>query len=138
MSNAFAVQVALGSTTLRPRSGGSMNRREFLQTAGLTVGGMALGGCTDPLPSNAKGGYVPLNSAKVVIITDPSDPVASAPSAQWAVEKLRNALAGRNVPTAAAGKMDDAPLDAVCVIAAGRANSTALKIAGEKHVSLPR
>src|SRR5690242_14536847 len=101
-----------------------MNRREFLQAAGITAGTVALGGCADPLPPG-KAGDVPLGSAKVVIVTDPSDPVASAPPSQWSIDKLRAALAAKGIAVASATKADEIPSGAVCVIAAGKANPAA-------------
>jgi hypothetical protein len=114
-----------------------MNRREFLQAAGITAGTVALGGCADPL-SPGKTGDVPLGSAKVVIVTDSSDPVASAPPAQWAGDKLRAALASKGIPVASATKVDDVPAGAVCIVAAGKTTFAATAIAEEKHIALPQ
>ncbi len=117
-----------------------MNRREFLQQAGLTVGAaaaqLAAGGCSSNRPDAAShdGGGA---AGGVAIVWDPDDPVASAAPAQWAIGRLRDASAARRVPVSTVHRIDDVPAGARCVLAAGKSNAVAAQIAKAAAVSFP-
>ncbi|HEY8749859.1 MAG TPA: hypothetical protein VIM11_17885 [Tepidisphaeraceae bacterium] len=118
-----------------------MNRREFLQQAGLAArcvaGGAVVAGCADR-PAG-EGGELKdgVKFKSVAIVSDPADAVASAPAAQWAVRQLRNALAARNVPVGTAHRLEDVPEGSICLIVAGKSNAMAGKLAGAAGVTLP-
>jgi hypothetical protein len=111
-----------------------MNRREFLRKTGLTVGGVALAGGSRPAQGASTAAGVP---AEVAIVVDPADSVASAAPAQWALGKLRGAMAGRKMAVGEAKRVEDAPAGAICVVAAGKANAVAARIAVDRGVALP-
>ena len=60
-----------------------VNRREFLKRSTLAGGYCLAGGAALP------------QGARVAIVSDPDDPVASAPPASWAISELEKALAAR-------------------------------------------
>ena len=117
-----------------------MNRREFLQQAGLTVTvaatQLATGGCSSNQPDAAahEGGGA---TSGVMIVWYPDDPVASAAPAQWAIGRLRDALTARRVPVNIVHRIDDVPTGVRCVLAAGKSNAVAARIAKAAGVSLP-
>jgi len=109
-----------------------MNRREFLEQAGLAVGGVAgaiaLGGCTEQAARES--GERASGPRAVTIVIHPADAVAAVPAAQWAVGKLRGALETRHVAVSTANRLEDAPAGAMCVVVAGKSNINAATIAG--------
>jgi hypothetical protein len=95
-----------------------MNRREFLIQSGAVTAGCLLGG---PLANRASAASLSAgrSNGAVAIICDPSDPVASSPPAQWAVEQLRQALAARDFTVRVCKQLDEAAPGELCVIATG-------------------
>ena len=90
-----------------------MNRREFLRQAGLTVGAataqLAAGGCSSNQPDAVVHEGVGGPTGGVMIVWELDDPVASAAPAQWAIGRLREALAARRVPVNIVHRIDDMP-----------------------------
>jgi hypothetical protein len=73
-----------------------LSRRQFLQIAGTITGGVAaaaLAGCSTlgTAPATGAGGFT------VSLHHDPADPIATSAPAQWALNKLRDALSDRGV-----------------------------------------
>jgi hypothetical protein len=95
-----------------------MNRREFLLQTGAATAGCLLAGT---LGSRASGATLPSKrvAGAVAIISDPSDPIASAPPSRWAVEQLRQALAARDFTVRVCKQLDEAAPGELCVIATG-------------------
>jgi hypothetical protein len=93
-----------------------MNRREFLIQTGTAATGFVLGSALSGRAQNAppSGGRT---SGSVTIICDPADPVVSAKPAQWAVDQLRQALVARNFNVQICTRLDEAPLDSLCIVA---------------------
>src|SRR5579884_376114 len=89
----------------------AIQRREFLKLFGATA---AL------VPSNSVASPA---ARKVVIVTDPSDPVASSGPGKWAAGQLRQALAGKGTTCEIVETPTRAKGSDFCVIVAGPASS---------------
>ncbi|HEY2589419.1 MAG TPA: hypothetical protein VGI81_26975 [Tepidisphaeraceae bacterium] len=107
-----------------------MNRREFLQQAGFAAGAIVAGGSAQPLVRAADVG------GRCVIVRDPSDRIATQPPVEWAITRLRDALAGRDVSVATAADFDQAPPAPHGIMVAGRTNDAAAKLAAAAGVGL--
>ena len=99
-----------------------MNRREFLIQTGTAATGFVFGGAlsgraqTAP-PSGSRA------AGSVAIICDPADPVVAAKPAQWAVDQLRQALTDRSFIVQICARLDEAPLDSLCVVASASSSA---------------
>ena len=114
-----------------------IDRRQFLQQAGLAIGAAGvLGGCADTgqkHPSQAALG----SNQHFTIVSDPEDPIASSPAGQWAVQQLCEAFESRGQKPHTVVRLQDAP-DGPCIFAAGADSPVARgMLAGEK-VALPQ
>ena len=99
-----------------------MNRREFLIQTGTAATGFVFGGAlsgraqTAP-PSGSRA------AGSVAIICDPADPVVAAKPAQLAVDQLRQALTDRSFIVQICARLDEAPLDSLCVVASASSSA---------------
>jgi hypothetical protein len=100
-----------------------MNRREFLIQTGVATAGYALGGA---LRGRAQTVAQPGHqvAGTVAIICDPADAIVSGKPAQWAVDRLRQALVTRNFIVRTCARLDEAKPDDLCIVAT--AGSSAL------------
>ena len=84
-----------------------MNRREFLIQTGAATAAYALGGAlrtraeTDAPPGHRFEG-------SVAIVCDPTNTVVSGQPVQWAVDRLRAALAARNFIVRTCARLEEA------------------------------
>jgi len=106
-----------------------MKRRKFLIQTGLAAAGGVVGsswaGCAsgktpDTLNKANSGG-----SNIIALIADPADPVVTTPAAQWGLGQLQSALARRGLDVRQMAKLDEAPVGARCIVAAGGATQLA-------------
>ena len=107
-----------------------MNRREFLQQAGFAAGAIVAGSCTQTTVRAADRG------GRCVIVRHPADRIAAEAPVEWAVTRLRDALAGRDVSVTIAAEVDQTPTRASSIIVAGRQNDTAAKLAAAAGVAV--
>src|SRR2546423_10757629 len=98
---------------------------------------MTGGGCSEDTRSVKGARKRFAKSPRVVIISDPADPVASGIAGQWAVGQLRDALSARTVPVNTAARLEDAPAASRCVLAAGKSNVAATRLAAAAGITLP-
>src|SRR4051812_31728862 len=110
-----------------------MNRREFLQQTGVAAGVLAAGGYA---PSLARATDANGDGTRCVIVRDPADRIASEAPVEWAISRLREALAARHVAVTPAARFEDVPADAHCVVVAGKSNAIAAKLGGAARVTL--
>jgi hypothetical protein len=100
----------------------SLSRRQFLKgAAGSAVAGLWAGDSAsgENLVEAGKGG-VDLRAGKsVCILQDPSDPIASAPPAQWALGQAQTALETRGITVRQYARIEQTPEGALCLLAAG-------------------
>lgn len=97
------------------------SRREFLSGAGLAPAVAAL----------------PAAGRQAAIVLDPSDPVASAPPVQWAAAQLEEALCARGLAAVRREALSQVPADAVLVVIAGAASTTARNILDRAALASP-
>jgi hypothetical protein len=90
-----------------------IQRREFLKS----VGAVAVLGLSRP--AHAKPGD------RVVILIDSGDAVASSEPVKWAAERLRNALAAKDVNCQIAQSIDEAKGASSCIVVAGNSSELA-------------
>src|SRR5262249_7578444 len=55
----------------------------------------------------------------ISLVADPDDPVASSPSAAWALQELVAAIAQRGLTVRRLSNLDQAPSSDLCIVAAG-------------------
>jgi hypothetical protein len=103
-----------------------MDRRDFLKT----TGGVAIVGVT--AVRDLAGA-----SQAVSIIVDPKDPIASAPSAAWAVGELQSALSGQGVLAKTYSNLPAAPAGDRCIVVAGSGGSTAQQFLKAAKLTMP-
>lgn len=97
-----------------------IGRREFLKRGGIAFGAAAA----------APG-------RRVSLVTDPSDPVASAAPARWAAKELEQALGRRGVPVAAHTRLEQAGAGDLCILIAGRKSGDPIPDVAEATGLLP-
>jgi hypothetical protein len=114
---------------MAPKRSGEIERREFLKRAGLATAGTLLTG-------GAAAGTRGPTATRVSVLVDPADPTAMAPPARWAVERLRQALAARNVPSRLCERMGESDASDLWVVAAG--GVVASRMAGAAAAVGPR
>jgi hypothetical protein len=105
-------------------------RRHFIKKTGLAAAAVA-GANLLPLNISAAETY------PVVIVLDPSDPVAAEPPVRWAAERLCDALVARGVDAQIYTSLADAISSQQCVLAAGCDSQAAHEIANALNFSLP-
>lgn len=114
-----------------------IDRRQFLQQAGLAIGATGvLGGCADT------GQKSPLKDAlgsdeHFSIVSNPADPVASSPAGQWAVQQLREAFESRGQKPRIVARLQDAH-EGPCIIASGPDSPVARGMLADAKVALPQ
>ena len=86
-----------------------LSRREFLEVTALSIGALGVGPATAAQPNSGK---------SVCVVTDRTDPVASAAPVAWALQELGRALAGRGIAARKADEGSIEPAD-LCIVAAG-------------------
>jgi len=92
-----------------------MNRREFLiQTTAAT--GLAAGGLRAAAPAPGR---------IVFVVCDPTDRIAADPAPQWALGRLRDALAARGFAVRSRAKLEETTPGELCVVSAGRSSAVA-------------
>lgn len=99
-----------------------MNRREFLAQTGLAAG----------LTTGAA-----LAAPRVSIVVDAEDRLAAAAPVRWAVKRIEEAFAGRNVPVRIYDRLSQAPAADACVVVAGKAELAKLPAAPEAMALVP-
>lgn len=120
----------------KDNSARGIDRRQFLQQAGLAIGATGvLGGCADT------GQKSPLKDAlgsdeHFSIVSNPADPVASSPAGLWAVQQLREAFESRGQKPRIVARLQDAH-EGPCIIASGLDSPVARGILADAKVSLP-
>ena len=101
-----------------------MNRREFLIQTGVATAGYVLGGAL-----NSRAQTVTPSGLRVVgsvaIICDPADAIVSGKPAQWAVDRLRQALAARDFIVRTCARLDEAKPDDLCILATAGSSAMA-------------
>ena len=121
----------------KDKSARGIDRRQFLQQAGLAIGAAGvLGGCADTgqnHPSQAALG----SGEQFSIVSDPSDPVASSPAGQWAMQQLREAFEMRGQKPRMVARLQDAT-DGPCIFASGSDSPVARGMLADAKVSLPQ
>jgi hypothetical protein len=86
----------------------SIDRREFLRRAGIAGGALACGALAEAQPPSA-----------VSLILNPTDAVASAAPAVWALQELDRALADAGVKVSRRERLEEAPANDFCVLVSG-------------------
>lgn len=84
------------------------NRRQFIQTAGSLTALTAIQAALPP---------------EISLIVDPKDPIATAAPVQWALKELEDSLKARNIIVHHYDRLQAAPADAHCIVAASPATS---------------
>jgi hypothetical protein len=118
---------------MRSSNARGFNRRDFLRQTGVLAGGLLAGCASQPAQT---GGRKP-GSAGVAIVSDPDDPVAAAPPAQWAVGQLRLAMESQKVPVRQCQRMDQVKAGELCLVAAGSMTAMARRITSDAGVVVP-
>ncbi len=93
-----------------------MNRREFLIQTGAVTAGCVLGGALRGRAQAAAPGDQ--SAGSVAIICDLADPIVFSKPAQWAADRLRQALVARKFVVRVFAHLDEAPADWLCIVAA--------------------
>jgi len=104
-------------------------RRDFIKTVTLITASVAIGGTA--LGFNSDG------LEKISIVFDPKDSVANAPSSQWALEQLKEALKAQSVKSVVYAKLKDAPVNDPCVLISGSTNKMALDLMRKHSLTIP-
>ncbi len=73
----------------------------------------------------------------VAIVTDPADNVASAQSAEWAIEQLRDVLEVQGVKVKKYNNVAEVPVSATILLVAGSEQETAVELLESKGLSFP-
>ncbi|HXE53933.1 MAG TPA: hypothetical protein VN541_13005, partial [Tepidisphaeraceae bacterium] len=107
-----------------------MNRREFLQRAGLAVGSVLVWWDT------SEGEDTP-RMTDLWVVRDPADAIASAAPVEWAVKQVGAVLGGIGVSLRNCRSISDVPAGAPCLIAAGPKAEPARDVLSTQHVSFP-
>ncbi|MGA8102993.1 MAG: hypothetical protein WB869_12610 [Candidatus Acidiferrales bacterium] len=102
-----------------------LNRREFLRRSALASGI----GLARTIAGAQQSG--------VTIVSDPDDPIASAPAAQWAAGELANALCEHGIIARRAPRIESSAADDLCIVASGSAQPQARKLLQSANVSVP-
>lgn len=100
---------------------GSMDRRRFLRNAGVIGGAIA---------AESKGIGQNTASRRTSLVLDPSDPVASAPPAQWAAGQLEQALTKAGASVVRRERPEQAGAGEFCVIGSGNNSRVAVQSLG--------
>ena len=100
-----------------------IRRREFLEFTAL---GAAVG-------QSANAGVV----KEVFLVSDPSDPAASAGPVQWAIKRLDAALAAKGIPVRRAGSLMETGTTGTAIAVAGVASSLGRDAAKAAGISVP-
>lgn len=103
---------------------GGFSRREFLRRSAF-AGGYGLMG------SLAFG-----QQSGVAIVADPSDPVVSAPAAQWAAGELEKSLSQRGFAVRRISSIESSHSGEFCILASGRSSAEARRLLEEAKVEL--
>jgi hypothetical protein len=106
------------------------SRRRFLQISGLALG--ALG-----LPERVRS---QLRNRSISIVTDPVDPVVSAPPCRWAIKEVSEALERYAINVGRVHSLPQAPPDSFCIVASAAERHPAadlLKASGLKLSQSP-
>src|SRR5438105_247157 len=103
-----------------------INRRIFLKRA-------AWAGATLTTAGTARAD----GARGVGLVHDPGDAVAASAPGQWAVGRLRDALAARGVPVRLCRQMSDVAADQVCVVAGGSATQRSRDILARAKAAAP-
>lgn len=72
------------------------------------------------------------------IVRDPRDPVAAAPPVGWAVDQLRENLAGRGLAVGVTERLDAVDEDELAILVAGRDEPDARRVLAVTHGDVPR
>jgi hypothetical protein len=102
-----------------------LNRREFLRRSAL-ASGIGLARTIAGAPQSG-----------VTIVSDPDDPIASAPAAQWAAGELANALCEHGIIARRAPRIESSAADDLCIVASGSAQPQARKLLQSANVAVP-
>ena len=104
----------------------TLNRRRFLQVLGTAA-------AVASVSSNAFGQRV----SSVAILVDPTDEVAAAASAVWAVNHLAQSLQARGVVVVRAARPEEVRDATLCIVAAGAQNASALQMLRDARAAVP-
>src|SRR6185437_13032452 len=120
----------------KQNSARGIDRRQFLQQAGLAIGAAGvLGGCAESGGKHPS--QVPLGfGGDVSIVSDPADPIASSPAGHWAVQQLCEAFESRGQKPRIVARLEDAA-SGPCIFAAGPDSPVARGMLADAKVSLP-
>lgn len=95
-----------------------MDRRDFIVEAGRATG-MMTAALAAPAAAARDRGSGPEAQRRISLVSDPSDPVASAPPAAWALQELAQALTHRGFTVERYARIDQAPARSQCIAASG-------------------
>jgi hypothetical protein len=109
--------------TTRKEAG--LNRREFLRRSAV-ASGFGLASTILGAPQSS-----------VTIVTDPEDPVSSAPAVQWAAGELEKALSERGIAVRRLTRIESSGGGDLCILASGSAQSLARKLLQAANASIP-
>ena len=74
---------------------------------------------------------------KVSFIVDATDAVANAQPSQWARDQLKEALEAHGVRSIVYPKLEDAPVNAPCIVVSGSTNKLALALLDKQSLTIP-
>src|SRR5690348_16415353 len=104
-----------------------LTRRQFLKTTGAILVGASA-------PGAVSAGAV---SGSVALVVDPTDPIANAAPAQWAIAQLRESLTRQGVQVRNVARLGDAAGAARGILAAGGEQSTASEMLRRAGLAWP-
>jgi hypothetical protein len=131
-SRALRAGAAPQTTENRSRN---VTRREFLKRTASAVAGAGAVAAAGHCPAEEIAGGP---SAIVAIVADPTDPVANAGPAQWAIGQLKESLAQRQITAEIIRRIEDVPATARCVLAAGSEQPLAREILDRAQMDPPQ
>ena len=120
-----------------------LNRREFLKQTGRAVSGLAVGAIAGGSAAAQSMGLAPAQpvAAKpekaVRILIDPSDRIASAPPARWAIQQLEASLLARGLSVRSQSSSESLPTGEIALMIAGANAPAAREVLDAAKMTIP-
>lgn len=102
-----------------------LGRRHFLKIAGITALGVPFVGIAD------------FKAEGVSIVSDPADPIAGSPPAQWAAKELEEALTSQGIGVFRCQKISQAKAGDLYIVVAGLTTSLARQLLKAGKINIP-
>ena len=102
-----------------------LSRRHFVKMAGITALGVSSFGLSD------------FYAIRVSIISDPEDPIAGSPAAQWALKELEDSLTSEGINVFRCKDLSQASIGDFCIVVSGMDSSIARRLLKAGKTTIP-